>query len=65
VCIFGGTGANGVFTDEERRRTIPCAIEHVNGRVPVVAGIRSPTFTQTANLARAAEDLSADGGYSL
>lgn len=61
VAVLGSTGANGVFTDEERRRVIKRTVEHVKGRVPVIAGVGSMTTAQTANLARAAEDLGADG----
>lgn len=61
ICVFGSTGANGVFTDEERLRTIQRAVAHVRGRVPVIAGVGSMTTVQTAGLARAAEEAGADG----
>ncbi len=61
ITVLGSTGANGVFTDEERRRIIKCAVGHVRGRVPVIAGVGSMTTTQTADLARAAHEYGADG----
>jgi 4-hydroxy-tetrahydrodipicolinate synthase len=61
VCVLGSTGANGVFTDEERLRVIRRAVTHVRSRVPVIAGVSSMTTAQTANMARAAEEAGADG----
>ena len=52
LTVFGSTGANGSFTDEERKRVIAVAVEHTAGRVPLVAGTGSMTTSETIALSR-------------
>jgi 4-hydroxy-tetrahydrodipicolinate synthase len=52
VTVFGSTGANGSFTEEERKRVIGIAVEHVAGRVPVIAGTGSMTTSETIRLSK-------------
>lgn len=61
LCVFGSTGANGVFTPEEKERTIKLAVEHVKGRVPVIAGIGAHTTAEVVRLAKSSQDNGADG----
>jgi 4-hydroxy-tetrahydrodipicolinate synthase len=60
VTVFGSTGANGSFTEEERKRVISIAVEHVAGRVPVVAGTGSMTTAETIRLSKYAADKGVD-----
>ena len=43
ICIFGSTGGNGSFSDEEMKTATTIAAKHVNGRVPLVAGTGART----------------------
>ena len=60
VTVFGSTGANGSFTEEERKRVISVVVESVSGRVPVVAGTGSMTTSETIRLSRYAAAVGAD-----
>lgn len=39
VCVLGSTGAYAYLSREERRRAIEAAAEHVDGSVPLLAGV--------------------------
>ena len=60
VTVFGSTGANGSFTEEERKRVIAIAAEHVVGRVPVIAGTGSMTTSETIRLSKFAASKGVD-----
>jgi len=60
VTVFGSTGANGSFTEEERKRVIGIAVEHVAGRVPVIAGTGSMTTSETIRLSKFAASKGVD-----
>lgn len=47
VIVCGTTGEAATMSYAERMRTIECCVEHVNGRVPVIAGTGSNS-TETA-----------------
>jgi 4-hydroxy-tetrahydrodipicolinate synthase len=61
ITVLGSTGANGSFTEEERKRVISVAVEHVAGRVPLIAGTGSMTTSETIRLSKfaAAKGVSA------
>jgi 4-hydroxy-tetrahydrodipicolinate synthase len=61
VCIFGSTGGNGSFTDEEMKRATEIAAKHIDGRVRLVAGTGARTTTACISLSKHAEDVGCDG----
>ncbi|WP_435335247.1 dihydrodipicolinate synthase family protein [Haloarchaeobius sp. TZWWS8] len=57
-------GTNGEFpllSAEERDGVVEAVVDEVGGEVPVIAGVGSPSTTETIDRARAAEDAGADG----
>lgn len=61
VCIFGSTGGNGSFSDEEMKETTAAAAKHVAGRIPVIVGTGARTTTACISLSRHAQDVGCDG----
>lgn len=61
VCIFGSTGGNGSFTDEEMKRTTKAVTKHVAGRVSVIAGTGARTTSGCISLSQHAQDAGCDG----
>ena len=59
LCVFGSTGANGLFTEEEKRRIVSASIEYVGGRVPVVAGTGAHTTSDVVRMSQYAEQAGA------
>src|SRR5262245_20876059 len=53
IAVFGSTGSNGSFSEEEKRETMKMAVKHVNGRVPLIFGTGAIT---TAEAVRQAKD---------
>ena len=60
ICITGTTGESATMSDEEHRAAIKFAVEHVNGRVPVIAGAGSNETSYAIKLTREAEAVGAD-----
>ncbi|HEY6103198.1 MAG TPA: dihydrodipicolinate synthase family protein [bacterium] len=61
VFALGSTGETMHLTPEERREFASLVINHVNGRVPVLAGCLSTSTAEAVSLARYAEEAGADG----
>ena len=61
ICIFGSTGGNGSFTDEEMKRTTALAVKHAAGQVSVIAGTGTRTTSACISLSRHAQDSGCDG----
>jgi 4-hydroxy-tetrahydrodipicolinate synthase len=61
VCIFGSTGGNGSFTDEEMKRATAVAAKHIDGRISLVAGTGARTTSACIALSKNAEDVGCDG----
>ena len=61
VCVFGSTGGNGSFTDEEMKKTTAIAARHAAGRIAVVAGTGARTTSACISLSRHAQDAGCDG----
>lgn len=61
VCIFGSTGGNGSFTEEEMMRGTEVAARHVDGRIGVIAGTGARTTTSCIRLSKNAQDVGCDG----
>lgn len=60
VTVFGSTGMIGSFTEDERRTVIRFAVDHVAGRVPVMAGTGAITTAEAVRLSRFSQDVRAD-----
>ena len=61
VCIFGSTGGNGSFTDDEMKKATAIAAKHIDGRISLVAGTGARTTTACISLSKHAEDVGCDG----
>ncbi len=61
VVVLGTTGENPTVTPDERRRLVELAVEHVDGRVPVVVGSGTNHTAQSARFSKEAADAGADG----
>ena len=61
VIVSGSTGEFASLSEEERKTVIKLVIDHVNGRVPVIAGGMAPSTWETIKWCRFAEDVGADG----
>lgn len=61
ICVFGSTGGNGSFTDEEMKKTTALAAKHAAGRISVIAGTGARTTSSCIALSRHAQDSGCDG----
>ena len=61
ICIFGSTGGNGSFPEEEMMRGTEVAARHVDGRISVIAGTGARTTTSCIRLSKNAQDVGCDG----
>lgn len=61
----GGTGEFVCLTDEERLRVLEITLDESAGRVPVLAGVLTPSTRHAVSLARAAEQLGAQAALVL
>ncbi len=57
----GTTGESATFDHGEQHKVIGEVVQHVRGRVPVIAGAGSNSTREAISLAQAAERLGADG----
>ncbi len=57
----GTTGESATFDHGEQHKVIGEVVQHVRGRVPVIAGAGSNSTREAVSLAQAAEKLGADG----
>jgi 4-hydroxy-tetrahydrodipicolinate synthase len=57
----GTTGESATFTHDEQHQVISEVVQHVRGRVPVIAGAGSNNTKEAVSLAQAAEKIGADG----
>lgn len=61
VVVLGTTGEASTIDDEERKKTISCVLEEVNGKIPVVVGTGSNDTMKVVKLNKMAEELKVDG----
>ncbi len=61
VCLFGSTGGNGSFSDEEMKDATKRAARHVDGRISVIAGTGARTTAACIALSKHAQDVGCDG----
>lgn len=60
VVVCGTTGEGSTLTDEEHRAALQFAVEHVGGRIPVIAGTGSNDTDYAIDMTRFACDIGAD-----
>ncbi len=60
LTIFGSTGSNGFFTEEEKRKSLTTIVAHVAGRIPVMFGVGALTTAESERLTRFASENGAD-----
>lgn len=61
VCLFGSTGGNGSFTDDEMRAATAIAAKHIDRRIPIIVGTGARTTSACIKLSRHAQDVGCDG----
>jgi len=61
LIVCGTTGEASTMTKEEKLATMKCAIETVNGRIPVICGTGGNNTAEAISMSKAAEELGADG----
>lgn len=61
ICVFGSTGGNGSFSDDEMRKATEVAAKHANGRIALIAGTGARTTTACIRLSKYAQDVGCDG----
>ena len=57
----GTTGESATLSFEEHERVVEITVEHVNGRVPVIAGTGSNNTAEAIRLTKHAKNVGADG----
>lgn len=60
ICITGTTGETATLNDAEHKAAIKFAVEHVNGRVPVIAGTGSNDTNYAIQMSQYAEKVGVD-----
>lgn len=61
LIVCGTTGEASTMTMQEKIDTIKCAVECVNGRIPVIAGTGSNNTYQAIEMSKKAQELGVDG----
>ncbi|MBI5047435.1 MAG: 4-hydroxy-tetrahydrodipicolinate synthase [Deltaproteobacteria bacterium] len=61
----GTTGESATLSYEEHERVVELAVEHVNGRIPVIAGTGSNSTAETIMLTKHAERAGADAALLI
>ncbi len=61
IVVTGTTGEAATMNDGEHRAAIKFAVEHVNKRIPVIAGTGSNDTAYAVSLSKFAEEVGADG----
>lgn len=61
IIVCGTTGEAATMTEEERLKTIECAVKTSNNRVPIIAGTGSNNTTAVIEMNKKVEKLGVDG----
>ena len=61
LIVCGTTGESATMTEEERLKTIECAVKVSNGRVPIIAGTGSNNTKAVIEMNEKVEKIGADG----
>ena len=65
IGVVGTTGESPTVTVPEQREIIRVAVEHANGRVPIMAGTGANCTREAIELSRFAKEVGADCGLSV
>lgn len=61
IIVCGTTGESATMTEEERLKTIECAVKVSNGRVPIIAGTGSNNTKAVIEMNKKVQKLGVDG----
>lgn len=61
VIVLGTTGEFLTLSDDERSLVVETTVQHVGGRIPVIAGTMNASTPRAVRYSREAEELGADG----
>ncbi len=61
IIVCGTTGESATMTEEERLKTIECAVKVSNGRIPIIAGTGSNNTKAVIEMNKKVKDLGVDG----
>ena len=61
LVVLGTTGENATISPEERRQIVDLAIEHTDGRVPVIIGSGNNSTSESVTFSKEATASGADG----
>ena len=65
IVIVGTTGESATVTPEEHVELIKLAVDHVAGRIPVIAGSGGNSTAEAISLTRAAKEVGADASLQV
>jgi 4-hydroxy-tetrahydrodipicolinate synthase len=65
ICIVGTTGESATVTPEEHCELIKLAVDHVAGRIPVIAGTGGNSTAEAIALTRHAKDVGANASLQV
>ncbi len=60
IVVCGTTGEGSTLSDEEHREVLKFAVDHINGRVPVIAGTGSNDIAYAIDLTKFSCEIGAD-----
>jgi len=60
IFLLGTNGEGPLLTHEEKKLLIKTAVEHVNGRIPIIVGTGCTSTKETVELSKYAEKVGAD-----
>lgn len=61
IVVCGTTGESATMTEEERLKTIKCAVDTSKGRIPIIAGTGSNNTKAVIEMNKKVKDLGVDG----
>ena len=61
LIVCGTTGESSTMTEEEKLKTIECAVKVSNGRIPIIAGTGSNNTKAVIEMNKKVENLGVDG----
>ena len=61
LIVFGTTGESSTMTEEERLKTIECAVKVSNGRIPIIAGTGFNNTKSVIEMNKKVEKIGVDG----
>jgi 4-hydroxy-tetrahydrodipicolinate synthase len=65
VLLLGSTGEPILLSRDERRSIVEAAVDHANGRIPIMCGVSAPSTKETIENARHAADSGVDCGLMV